>query len=187
MSRQRLHRSGQFGAEDCKGGAVGGAPGADDEIDGRKYAQHVAPQDFTQPPAQAIACDGGRLMTRHDQSQPRMTRSIVTPDQIEMPRVPARACFPAGREIRAARDARAARKPLARLPAPVFGWNANDELLAALLAPARQRGAAPNGFHPRAKTMFIDAPPIARPICRSHTFPRVRRGKLPGSSRDGQG
>jgi len=76
----------------------------------------------------------------------------------------------AGYELRAARDPHAARVPLARLPAPVFGWNADDELLAALLAPAGQRGAAPNGFHPRAKSMFIDASPISRPICRTHNF-----------------
>jgi hypothetical protein len=170
MSRQPLYRAGQFGAQDRKGGAIGGPLGAYDEIDGRKYPQHIAPQNFTQSPAQAIATCGGGLMARHDQSQPRMTRGTLTPDQIEMPRVPARACFPAGRELRAARDAHAARKPLARLPTPVFGWNADDELLAALLAPPRQRGAAPNGFHPRAKSMFIDAPPIARPICRSHSF-----------------
>ena len=170
MSLQRLRRAGQFGAQDCKGGAVGGSLGADDEIDRRQYPQHVAAQDFTQAPAEAIAKGGRRLMTWHDQSQPRMTRSVVTPDQIEMPSVPARACFPAGRELRAARDAHAARKPLARLPTPVFGWNADDELLAALLAPTRQRGAAPDGFHPRAETMLIDAPPIARPICRSHKF-----------------
>ncbi len=170
MSRQRLRRSGQFGAEDRKGGAIGGSLGADDEIDRRKNSQHVAPQDFTQSPAQPIACDGGRLMTRHDQSQPRMTRSIVTPDQIQMPSVPTRACFPAGRELRAACDARAARKPLARLPTPVLGWSTDGETLATLLATARQCGAAPNSFHPRAKSMFIDASPISRPIRRTHKF-----------------
>ena len=187
MSRQRLHRAGQFGAQGRKGGAVGGPLGADDEIDGRKYPQHVAAQDFTQPPAQAIAQGGRRLMTWHDQSQPRMTRCIVTPDQIEMASVPARTCFPAGRELRAARDTHAARVPLARLPAPVFGWNADGETLATLLAATGQRRAAPDGFHPRAKSMLIDAPPIARSICRTHKFPRVRRGKLPGSRRAGQG
>jgi hypothetical protein len=94
----------------------------------------------------------------------------VTPDHIEMPRMPASACFPAGRELRAARDAHAARKPLARLPAPVFGWRTDGETLATLLATTRQCSAAPDGFHPRAKSVFIDAPPIARPISRSHKF-----------------
>src|SRR5947207_5649542 len=126
-------------------------------------------------------------MTRHDQSEPRVTREIVTPSKIEVPGAPPASRLPAGRELRAARDPHAARVPLARLPAPVFGWNADDELLAALLAPAGQRGAAPNGFHPRAESMLIDTPPVARPICRTHKFPRVRPGKLPGSRRAGQG
>jgi hypothetical protein len=109
-------------------------------------------------------------MERDDEPETRVTQSGVTPGQIEMLRAPAAACFPAGRQLRAARDAYAARVPLARLPAPVFGWNADDELLAALLAPAGQCGAPPNGFHPRAETMLIDAPPIPRPICRTHNF-----------------
>jgi len=109
-------------------------------------------------------------MERNDESETRVTQITVTPGQIEMLRAPAATCFPAGSEIRAARDAHAARVPLARLPAPVFGWNADDELLAALLAPTGERGAAPNGFHPRAKSMLIDAPPIARPIRRTHKF-----------------
>jgi hypothetical protein len=82
---------------------------------------------------------GGRLMARDDESETRVTRRTVTPDQIEMLGAPtvAPSRFPAGGELRAARDADAARVPLARLPAPVFGWNTDDELLAALLAPAR--------------------------------------------------
>ena len=116
--------------------------------------------------------DGGRLMARDDESETRVTRNTVTPDQIEMlgPPTVAPSRFPAGGELRAARDADAARVPLARLPAPMFGWNADDELLAALLAPAGQRGAAPNGFHPRAETMLVDAFSIPRPICRTHRF-----------------
>jgi len=109
-------------------------------------------------------------MQRNDEPESRVTGGIVTPDQIEMLRAPTPSCFPAGREFRAARDTDAARVPLARLPAPVFGWNTDDETLAALLAPAGQCGAAPNGFHPRAKSMFIDASPISRPICRTHNF-----------------
>src|SRR5690349_8734157 len=102
-------------------------------------------------------------MPRHDESESRMTQCTVTPCQIEMRRAPAATGFPAGREVRAARDAYAARVPLARLPAPVFGWSTNGETLATLLAPAGECGAAPHRFHPRAKTMLIDAPPIARP------------------------
>ena len=113
---------------------------------------------------------GRRLMTRNDESETRVTRHIVTPDQIEVLGAPTAACFPAGRELRAARDADAARVPLARLPAPVFGWSTDGETLATLLAPAGQCGAAPNGFHPRAETMLIDTPPIPRPICRTHEF-----------------
>ena len=77
-------------------------------------------------------------MAWHDESQTRVTRVTVTPGQIEMLSAPSLAprCVPAGRELRAARDAHAARVPLARLPAPVFGWNTDDELLAAFLAPA---------------------------------------------------
>ena len=75
-------------------------------------------------------------MAWDDETETRVTSGIVTPRQIEVLRAPAAAGFPAGRELRAARDADAARVPLARLPAPVFGWNTDDELLAAFLAPA---------------------------------------------------
>ena len=109
-------------------------------------------------------------MAWDDETKTRMTSSIVTPRQIEVLRAPPAAGFPAGRELRAARDAYAVRVPLARLPAPVFGWNTDDELLAAFLAPAGQRGTAPNCFHPRAKPMLIDASPISRPIRRTHKF-----------------
>src|SRR5213593_3598126 len=126
-------------------------------------------------------------MTRNDESETRVTQGAVTPGQIEMLCAPAAPSRPAGSEVRAARDAHAARIPLARLPAPVFGWRTNGETLATLLAPARQCGAAPHRFHPRAESMLIDAPPIARPIRRTHKFPRVRPGKLPGSRRTGQG
>src|SRR6266705_3910479 len=126
-------------------------------------------------------------MTRHDESEARVTQTAVTPSQIEMRRAPAATCVPAGGELRAARDPHAARIPLARLPAPVFGWSTNGETLATLLAPARQCRAAPDRFHPRAESMLIDAPPIARPVRRTHKFPRVRPGKLPGSRRAGQG
>ena len=109
-------------------------------------------------------------MTRNDETETRVTQITVTPGQIEMLRAPAATCFPAGCEIRAARDTDAARVPLARLPAPVFGWNTDGETLATLLAPAGECGAAPDGFHPRAKSMLIDAPPISRPIRRTHKF-----------------
>jgi hypothetical protein len=77
-------------------------------------------------------------MERDDQPEPRVTQPAVTPGQIEMLCAPAASPtrFPAGGELRAARDAHAARVTLARLLAPVFGWNTDDELLAALLAPA---------------------------------------------------
>src|SRR2546422_5048303 len=80
-------------------------------------------------------------MAWHDESQTRVTRVTVTPGQIEMLSAPSLAprCVPAGRELRAARDAHAARIPLARLPAPVFGWNTDDEPLATLLAAAGDR------------------------------------------------
>ena len=111
-------------------------------------------------------------MTRDDESQARVTRITVTPNQIEMLSAPTVAprCIPARGELRAARDAHAARVPLARLPAPVFGWNTDDETLAAFFPAAGKRGATPNVFHPRPKTMFIYAPPVSRPICRTHKF-----------------
>ena len=109
-------------------------------------------------------------MAWDDETETRMTSGIVTPRQIEVLRAPAAAGFPAGRELRTARDAYAARVPLARLPAPVFGWSRDGETLATLLAPAGQCGAAPHRFHPRAKSMLIDTPPIPRPICRTHFF-----------------
>src|SRR6266511_3947697 len=116
-------------------------------------------------------------MARNDETESRVTRNAVTPGQIEMRRASTVTptpvtppCVPAGGELRAARDAHAARVPLARLPAPVFGWSTDGETLATLLAPAGQRGAAPHGFHPRAKSMLIDTPPISRPIRRTHKF-----------------
>ncbi len=187
MSRQRLHRSRQFGAEHCKRGGVRRPLRANHEIDRRERAQHVASQNLPQPTPQPIARHGRRLMARHDETEPRVTRRVVTPDQIEMARAPPVACIPAGRELRAARDAHAARVPLVRLPAPVFGWSLNGETLATLLAATGQRGATPNGFHSLAKSVSIDAPPISRPICRTHKFPRVRPGNLPVSRRGGQG
>ena len=75
-------------------------------------------------------------MQGNDEAETRVTQIAVTPGQIEMLRAPAATGFPAGGELRAARDAYAARVPLARLLAPVFGWNTDDELLAAFLAPA---------------------------------------------------
>jgi hypothetical protein len=107
-------------------------------------------------------------MARDDESEPCVTQDTVTPGQIEMLGAPPAACVPARGELRATRDACAARVPLARLPAPVFGWNTDGETLATLLAPAGQCRAAPNGLHPRAEPMLIDTPPIARPICRTH-------------------
>jgi hypothetical protein len=169
-SRQRLHHAGQFGAQGCKRGGVRRALRADHEIDRGEGTEQVAAQDLTQAPAQPIAGDGGRLVPRNDEPETGVARCIVTPDQIEVLGPAPATGVPAGRELRAARDPSAARKPLARLPAPVFGWNTDDETLAALLAPARQRRATPNGFHPRAKSMFIDASPISRPICRTHKF-----------------
>ena len=114
-------------------------------------------------------------MQGYDEPETRVTQIAVTPGQIEMLgattlTTPSPTCFPAGGELRAARDAYAARVPLARLPAPVFGWNTDGETLATLLAPAGQCGAAPDRFHPRAKSVFIDAPPIARPVRRTHKF-----------------
>jgi len=109
-------------------------------------------------------------MQGYDEPETRVTQIAVTPGQIEMLCALAATRVPAGRELRAARDAYAARVPLARLPAPVFGWNTDGETLATLLAPAGQCGAAPDRFHPRAKSVFIDAPPIARPVRRTHKF-----------------
>jgi hypothetical protein len=180
MSRQRLHRAGQFSTQHGERGGVGGALRANHQIDGREMAKHVASQDLTQPTTQAIARHGSRLMERNDETESRVTQSGVTPGQIEVLCAPTAAsrCFPAGRQLRAARDADAARVPLARLPAPVFGWNTDGETLATLLAPAREGGAAPNSFHPRAKSVLIDAPPIARPICRAHEISSSKAGKV---------
>ena len=109
-------------------------------------------------------------MTRNDESETGVTRIIVTPDQIEVSSAPPVPRLRAGYELRAARDPHAARVPLARLPAPVFGWNTDDETLAALLAPAGQRGTPPLCFHPRAEAMLVDALSIARLIRRTHRF-----------------
>src|SRR5881296_3750335 len=109
-------------------------------------------------------------MTRNDESETRVTQGAVTPGQIEMLCAPAAPSRPAGSELRAARDAHAARIPLARLPAPVFGWNTDDEPLATLLAAAGQRSAAPDGFHTNAISMLNNAAPISWPIASSHSI-----------------
>src|SRR5207245_4346074 len=70
---------------------------------------------------------------------------------------------------------------------PVLGGQADREALAPLLPPAGQDRAAPHVFHPRAESMLVDAPPIARAIRRTHTFlsrggegtlSRARRSRL---------
>jgi len=55
MSRQRPRGIRQFGAEYCKRGCIRGALRADHEIDGRQIVEHIAPEDLTQAPAEAIA------------------------------------------------------------------------------------------------------------------------------------
>src|SRR5881398_145588 len=56
------------------------------------------------------------------------------------------------------------------LATPVLGGQADGEALAPLLPPAGQDRAAPHILHPRAESMLVDAPPIARAIRRTHTF-----------------
>ncbi|HYX80928.1 MAG TPA: hypothetical protein VE714_00950, partial [Gemmatimonadales bacterium] len=98
----------------CKRGGICRALRANHQIDGRQPAHHIPSENLTQPAAQAIATGSRRLMPRHDEAEPWMTGTIVTPDQIEMSCVPPAPGFPAGRELRAAREAYAARVPLAR-------------------------------------------------------------------------
>jgi hypothetical protein len=58
--------------------------------------------------------------------------------------------------------------PLVRLPAPVLGSDADGQTLPPLFAAAGQNGATPLVGHPFAEAVLIDAPPVSRPICRTH-------------------
>ena len=64
--------------------------------------QHSASQDFAKPAPEPVARHRGRLMTRDDESESRVTRKIVTPDKIKMLRASTVALmtrFPAGSEL----------------------------------------------------------------------------------------
>src|SRR5262245_13585310 len=79
--------------------------------------QHSASQDFAQPAPEPVARHRGRLMTRDDESEWRVTRKTVTPSQIEVLRastVGLMTRFPARGELCTARDPSTARVPLAR-------------------------------------------------------------------------
>src|SRR2546425_7613254 len=52
----------------------------------------------------------------------------------------------------------------------LFPYTTLFRSLAPLLPPAGQDGATPHIFHARAKSVLVDAPPIARAIRRTHTF-----------------
>jgi outer membrane murein-binding lipoprotein Lpp len=171
-------------------GRRSGAFRANHEIDRRQSAQHVASQNLAQPASQPVTRHRGRLMARHDESEPRVTRIIVTPGQIEVLRAATVAPAPTAPHRLSRHEPNRAwyehgAGPLARLPAPMF----DGIRTVRRCDPARRRdcGAAPRSFHPRAKSVLIDAPPIAQPIRRTHRFLRVRPGKLPDATRDGQG
>ncbi len=64
--------------------------------------QHRASQDFPQPAPEPVVRHRGRLMTRDDESESRVTRKIVTPGQVEVLRastVGLMTRFPAGGEL----------------------------------------------------------------------------------------
>jgi hypothetical protein len=138
----------------------------------RQTRERMTAQHFAQPTTDAIAGNGAELKSGNDDGDARVRHVVGTPCQFEMRALQPPAFFPAGRELRAARSTqpRATRQPLARLATPVFGRQPDREALAALLATPREHRASPNIFHPRAESVFVDATPIARPICRTHLF-----------------
>jgi hypothetical protein len=89
-----------------EGGAVGLAPGADHEVPRGLVLLDLAPPDLAQASAQTIAGHRGRLVSRNDQSHPRVARQVVRPDHVQMPE----AAAPARRE--AAADVGGAREPV---------------------------------------------------------------------------
>src|SRR2546422_3052640 len=77
-------------------------------------SQRVASQNLSHATPQTVASHGGELEAGDDDPRPRVARSIGTPGEIEVRSAQAAPLIPAGCEVRATREAHAARKPLAR-------------------------------------------------------------------------
>jgi len=108
------HTAGQFGAQDCKRGGICGALGAHNEVDGREQGERFAPQHFAEAAAQAVARHGSELEAGNDDTDSRVPRAVGAPGEVEVWGAPPTPFFPAGGELRAAREAHAAREAFAR-------------------------------------------------------------------------
>jgi len=104
----------QFGAQDWSGGDIRGPLGAHDEIDGWQQREGFAPQHLPEASAQTIARHSGKLEPGNDDCNPRVARLIGAPSELEVRCAPPTPFFPAGRELRTARQPHAPWKPLAR-------------------------------------------------------------------------
>ena len=74
----------------------------------------MASQDLSHATPQTVAGHRGELEAGDDDPRPQMARSIRTPGEIKVRGAQAAPLIPAGCEVRATREAHAARKPLAR-------------------------------------------------------------------------
>src|SRR6266705_3633952 len=105
-----------FGAQGCKWGGIRRARRPDDQVDRRQLGEgeHVTSENLSQSAAQTIAGHRGGLKSGNDDPHPRMARRVGPPSYVEMWGAPAATRLPAGCKLRTARQAGAARKPLAR-------------------------------------------------------------------------
>src|SRR3989442_9518354 len=168
VSPDAPHAGGQFGAQDCKRGVVRAALRPYDDVHRRQCRECVASHDLSQPAAQAVARHGAELEARHDDADAGVVLRVGAPSDVEVCGARAAARFPAGVEIRTARESHAARIPLARSATPVLGGQADGEALAPLLPPAGQDRAPPYPLPSRPESVLIDAAPVARAITRTH-------------------
>ena len=108
------HAVRQFGVKRCKGGGIGHAFRAHNEVDWWQCREGFAPQHLPEASAQTIARHRAELEAGNDEGDPRVARLIGAPRQLEVRCAPPTPFFPAGRELRAVRQSHAARKALAR-------------------------------------------------------------------------
>src|SRR5437660_6150362 len=101
-------------AQHCKGGGVGVAFRAHDEIDRGQRRERVASENLPYTAPQTIAGHRGELEAGDDDARPRVARSIGAPGDIEVRSTQPAPLIPAGGEVRAARQTHAAREPFVR-------------------------------------------------------------------------
>src|SRR5439155_23623016 len=108
------HACRQFGVQLRKRRGIRGALRAHDEIDGGKGGDGVASENLSQASAQSVAGHRGELKAGNDERRAWVAQRTRVPRQAEMLGAQAATLFPAGSELRAAREAHAPREPLSR-------------------------------------------------------------------------